>query len=56
MVPGLLATVIFVLPAPIRLTCLGVSSTPLALTEAATERLRRVINKGNSEEDLLRSI
>ncbi len=36
MVPGLLATVIFVLPAPIRLTCLGVSSTPLALTEAAT--------------------
>lgn len=36
MVPGLIATVIFVLPAPIRLTCLGVSSTPPALTEAAT--------------------
>ncbi|WP_283258272.1 choline ABC transporter permease subunit [Pseudomonas sp. GX19020] len=36
MVPGLLATVVFVLPAPIRLTYLGVSSTPLALTEAAT--------------------
>lgn len=36
MVPGLIATVIFVLPAPIRLTHLGVSSTPIALTEAAT--------------------
>lgn len=36
MVPGLIATVIFVLPAPIRLTHLGVSSTPVALTEAAT--------------------
>lgn len=36
MVPGLIATVIFVLPAPIRLTHLGVSSTPTALTEAAT--------------------
>lgn len=36
MVPGLIATVIFVLPAPIRLTYLGVSSTPTALTEAAT--------------------
>ncbi|VDC30743.1 choline ABC transporter permease subunit [Pseudogemmobacter humi] len=36
MVPGLLATVVFVLPAPIRLTYLGVSSTPTALTEAAT--------------------
>jgi glycine betaine/proline transport system permease protein len=34
MVPGLLATAIFVLPAPIRLTHLGVSSTPLHLTEA----------------------
>ena len=34
MVPGLIATVIFVLPAPIRLTHLGVSSTPAALTEA----------------------
>lgn len=35
MVPGLIATVIFVLPAPIRLTHLGVSSTPQALLEAA---------------------
>ncbi len=35
MVPGLLATVIFVLPAPIRLTQLGVSSTPAPLLEAA---------------------
>ncbi len=36
MVPGLIATVIFVLPAPIRLTQLGISSTPTALLEAAT--------------------
>jgi glycine betaine/proline transport system permease protein len=36
MVPGLIATVIFVLPAPIRLTQLGIASTPLALLEAAT--------------------
>ena len=36
MVPGLIATVIFVLPAPIRLTHLGVSTTPQALLEAAT--------------------
>ena len=35
-VPGLIATVIFVLPAPIRLTHLGVASTPTALLEAAT--------------------
>lgn len=35
MVPGLIATVIFVLPAPIRLTHLGISSTPKALLEAA---------------------
>ena len=34
MVPGLLATVIFVVPAPIRLTHLGVSSTPKTLLEA----------------------
>ena len=34
MVPGLIATVIFVLPAPIRLTQLGISSTPKALREA----------------------
>jgi glycine betaine/proline transport system permease protein len=35
MVPGLIATVIFVVPAPIRLTYLGVSSTPQQLLEAA---------------------
>ena len=35
MVPGLFATVIFVLPAPIRLTYLGVSNTPTHLLEAA---------------------
>ncbi len=35
MVPGLIATVIFALPASIRLTHLGVSSTPTALIEAA---------------------
>ncbi len=34
MVPGLIATVIFVLPAPIRLTHLGISSTPTHLLEA----------------------
>jgi glycine betaine/proline transport system permease protein len=34
MVPGLLATMIFVLPAPIRLTYLGISSTPRQLLEA----------------------
>jgi glycine betaine/proline transport system permease protein len=34
-VPGLIATVIFVLPAPIRLTHLGVTSTPKPLLEAA---------------------
>ena len=36
MVPGLIATVIFVLPAPIRLTQLGVASTPAHLIEAVT--------------------
>lgn len=35
MVPGLIATVIFVLPAPIRLTQLGIASTPKELLEAA---------------------
>ncbi|HUS55818.1 MAG TPA: choline ABC transporter permease subunit [Thermohalobaculum sp.] len=35
MVPGLVATVIFVIPAPIRLTYLGVHATPKALLEAA---------------------
>ena len=36
MVPGLIATIIFVLPAPIRLTHLGIATTPTALIEAAT--------------------
>ncbi|HBU15034.1 MAG TPA: choline ABC transporter permease subunit [Gemmobacter sp.] len=36
MVPGLIATVIFVLPAPIRVTQLGISTTPMPLLEAAT--------------------
>jgi choline ABC transporter, permease protein len=35
MVPGLIATVIFAIPSPIRLTRLGIISTPTALTEAA---------------------
>jgi len=35
MVPGLISTVIFALPASIRLTHLGVASTPVALVEAA---------------------
>lgn len=35
MVPGLLATAVFVLPAPVRLTHLGISSTPASLKEAA---------------------
>lgn len=35
-VPGLIATMIFAIPAPIRLTYLGISSTPVALNEAAT--------------------
>src|SRR5690606_6739676 len=34
MVPGLLATAVFVLPAPVRLTHLGISSTPSSLIEA----------------------
>lgn len=34
MVPGLLATAIFVLPAPVRLTHLGITSTPEHLIEA----------------------
>lgn len=36
LVPGLIATVIFALPASIRLTELGIRSTPPALIEAAT--------------------
>ena len=35
MVPGLIATVIFAIPAPIRLTRLGIISTPQSLVEAA---------------------
>lgn len=49
MVPGLIATVIFAIPAPIRLTRLGVISTPPSLVEAAqafgatpTQVLRKV--------------
>ena len=34
MVPGLIATAIFVIPAPIRLTHLGISTTPKELKEA----------------------
>ena len=34
-VPGLISTVIFAIPAPIRLTYLGLSSVPLSLREAA---------------------
>jgi len=34
MVPGLIATLVFVIPAPIRLTQLGISSTPKAMLEA----------------------
>lgn len=34
MVPGLISTIIFAIPAPIRLTYLGVSSVPRQLTEA----------------------
>ena len=36
LVPALFASIIFVVPASIRLTHLGVSSTPVALKEAAT--------------------
>ncbi len=36
MVPGLVATVIFAMPAAIRLTELGIRTTPTALSEAAT--------------------
>jgi glycine betaine/proline transport system permease protein len=35
MVPGLVATIIFVVPVPIRLTYLGISATPTPLLEAA---------------------
>jgi glycine betaine/proline transport system permease protein len=35
MVPGLIATVIFAIPAPIRMTRLGIISTPPSLVEAA---------------------
>ncbi|SUZ30511.1 Glycine betaine transport system permease protein OpuAB [Roseibaca ekhonensis] len=49
MVPGLVATVIFAMPAAIRLTELGIRSTPQALSEAATafgattsQRIRKV--------------
>ncbi|MBL6010776.1 ABC transporter permease subunit, partial [Bacillus halotolerans] len=35
MVPGLVATVVFAIPAPIRMTRLGIISTPPSLVEAA---------------------
>ena len=35
MVPGLIATVIFAIPAPVRLTRLGIVATPTSLVEAA---------------------
>ena len=35
MVPGLIATIIFVMPVPIRLTQLGISETPREMLEAA---------------------
>ena len=49
MVPGLVATVIFVVPAPIRLTYLGVHATPMPLLEAAAsaEDPSRVIMVGS---------
>jgi choline ABC transporter choline binding protein len=34
LVPGVIATIIFALPAPIRLTCLGIRGVPLPLREA----------------------
>ena len=34
MVPGLIATIIFVVPAPIRLTQLGIAATPVTMLEA----------------------
>ena len=34
LVPGLIATIIFVLPAPIRLTQLGIAATPVTMLEA----------------------
>ena len=36
MVPGLISTVIFAIPAPIRLTALGIESVPKPLLEAGT--------------------
>ena len=46
-VPGLISTVIFALPAPIRLTHLGISSVPTALIEAGdafgATRLQRLV-------------
>lgn len=44
MVPGLIATVIFVLPAPIRLTYLGISSTPRRWSRPASPLAPRRAN------------
>ena len=47
MVPGLIATIIFVMPAPIRLTQLGISETPREMLEAAdafgASRLQKLV-------------
>lgn len=49
MVPGLIATVIFAIPAPIRLTRLGIISTPPSLVEAA-------VSFGATQSQVLRKI
>ena len=41
MVPGLIATAIFVIPAPIRLTHLGIVTTPKELRRPASPSARR---------------
>ena len=50
-VPGVVATVIFVVPAPIRLTYLGISSTPAPLIEAAESfgatKKTAIVDSGN---------
>jgi glycine betaine/proline transport system permease protein len=43
MVPGLIATVIFAIPAPIRLTRLGIISTPPSLTQTIMLSLSMVV-------------
>jgi glycine betaine/proline transport system permease protein len=58
MVPGLIATVIFVLPAPIRLTQLGIAAVPKPLLEAAmpsAPRRRRSCGRWNCPRPFRRS-